>query len=420
MENDQSDLKEYLASRVLISNPLSKLVRESTRGDGFRTPVEILQQPFLWRDTAARMVGHAGPLRRFLERAGLYRKADRPYILFTGAGTSDYAGLSLVDLFRERFGTLAENYPTTRITACPNNGLIRDRPYVMIHFARSGNSPESRAVLEMALRRRDADVRHIVITCNRDGDLANVARLHEGLVYLIVLDEATHDNALAMTSSFTSMVVAAQAITHLSDMGSFSDLIDRIASAAEHLIDAHAGRISDLAATDMERAFFLGNNDLFGAAAECALKLQELTSGDVVAKSDDPLGFRHGPISAVGCNSLVTLLLSEDPFTRRYELDVVLQYQQAFHDMCAQAVLLTASDPGPQIKSWIKVFTYDPEGKFRIPPLFQVNIAVLFGQMLGMFASLHGGHNVDDPSGSTPLYSRTVQGVTVYELDAVA
>ena len=85
-----------------------------------------------------------------------------PPVVLAGAGTSHYIGLSVVDLFRQQFCTSCTSKPTTRMTANPDLYLEGDRPSLMIHFARSGNSPESRAVLEAGLQRMGDQGRHLV------------------------------------------------------------------------------------------------------------------------------------------------------------------------------------------------------------------------------------------------------------------
>ena len=48
------------------------------------------------------------------------------------------------------------------------------RKYFLVHFARSGNSPESVGTFVLG-EQSEADVKHIVITCNKNGHLAKAA-----------------------------------------------------------------------------------------------------------------------------------------------------------------------------------------------------------------------------------------------------
>jgi tagatose-6-phosphate ketose/aldose isomerase len=204
-------------------------------------------------------------------------------------------------------------------------------------------------------------------------------------------------------------------------MEGFVDLIDRLAAAAEAFIADGADQIDSLVDVDhLRRVVFLGNGDLFGAASESALKVQELTAGAIIAKSEDPLAFRHGPVSAVDANTLVTFFLSADPYTRRYELDVLNQYRSAFHALGARTAVLAADTSEFAVRDGMTALTYDQGGVHRIPRLHQVNLAVLFGQMLGLFASYRMGYDVDEPTSNSGLYARTVQGVQLYDYRAGA
>ena len=49
----------------------------------------------------------------------------------------------------------------------------------------------------------------------------------------------------------------------------------------------------------------------------------ELSDGKVVALAETPLGFRHGPKTIVNGKTLVVMFLSNDPYARRYEMDLL-------------------------------------------------------------------------------------------------
>lgn len=415
MQLHDESIAEYLTRSRDRSHVLNRLSGEDGAASGMvHTPREVMQQPYLWRDTARRMQRLERRLRPFLENAGLYDAKCKPAVIMTGAGTSDYVGLSLVDLLRQKLGTFTANWPTTRITACPDVFLESSLKMVMIHFARSGNSPESSAVLKMALDLRPGDVQHVVITCNADGELARIARAHPDRVFLIELKEESNDRGLAMTSSFSSMLVAGQALGYFDDLDEFVEQTDHIAAAAEYVIETFSDTIHDLATPDVDRVFYLGNNDLYGAAIESALKVQELTVGRIVAKGEDTLAFRHGPISATDENSLICFYLSASKHTRRYELDVLEQYRGAFQALGTR--VLVFGESVDNIRGWERLTTlsYGSATKRNIPPLNQATLAVLVGQLFGVFAAYRRGVNVDNPSMATALYSRTVQGVKIY------
>lgn len=404
---------EYIQAVSHGDHDLARLLNHPDENQGsVHTPREIAQQPFLWRRTAHQLTRQSSDLRQFLDSAGLYASDDPAQLIFAGAGSSDYVGQSIADLLRVRLGTSTTNWPTTRLTVAPDALLKSQRKSVLVHFSRSGNSPESTATFQWVLKHRREATSQLIITCNGEGELAQRARRHPEHAYLIVLDEAANDEGLAMTSSFTSMVVAGQALAYLDRMEEFEEIIDRVSAAAEHILAHYTDSLSRLAGNIGERAFYLGNNDLLGAATESALKVQELTAGGIVAQGEDTMAFRHGPISAVDRDTLICFFLSSDPSIRRYETDVLDQFRGAFSEIGAHTI--TVGPNGLENRSSNGVLSIE-YGDQEIPPYFQVGPAVLVGQLLGLFAAHGRGCNVDDPSKDKALYSRTVQGVRLYD-----
>jgi tagatose-6-phosphate ketose/aldose isomerase len=110
-----------------------------------------------------------------------------------------------------------------------------------------------------AAHRSDPEVHHLIITCNADGELAARAR---GLrsAHLLILPDAVNDRGFAMTSSFSSMLLAAAQ--------SATALLSQARPLAERLV-----------AREFRRVVYLGSNELRGLAREAALKLLELTDG---------------------------------------------------------------------------------------------------------------------------------------------
>lgn len=415
-KQEDASLTEYIRKVSNSDHDLARLLNRPDQNPGsVHTPREIAQQPFLWRRTV-RQINHQRPeLRQFLESAGLYGSEDRAHLIFAGAGSSDYVGRSIADLLRVRLDTPATNWPTTRLTVAPKPLLRSRQNSVLVHFARSGNSPESTATFKWVRKHRRETTRQLVITCNGEGELAQRARRHPQHAYLLVLDEAANDEGLAMTSSFTSMVVSGQALAYLDRMEEFKEVIDRVSAVAEHVLAHFTDSLSALARDIGGRAFYLGNNDLLGGAAEAALKVQELTAGGIVAQEEDTMAFRHGPISAVDRGTLICFFLSSDAYIRRYEMDVLDQFREAFNEIGAHIVTFGPSDRATSRSNGVLSIGY---GDRRIPPYFQVAPAVLVGQLLALFAAHNRGLNVDDPSKEKALYNRTVQGVTLYDAPA--
>ena len=280
------------------------------------TAREIAQQPAMLRKTQAMLLADKVALGGFL-RPLLDSAATR--VILSGAGTSAFIGECLAPHFAASLPCRLEAVATTDLVAAPHLYFERDAPTLLVSFGRSGDSPESVAALELA-DQFVTNVQHLVITCNRQGALARKAAA-SGRGKVILLPEATLDQSFAMTSSFSCMLVAAQSA--LSGIDSLSARVDRIASAVETVIATQSQTMKSFAARSYERVVYLGSHVFKGLAREAALKLLELTDGGAIAIHDTPLGFRHGPKTIVNARTLVVIFLSNHPYTRRYDLDLL-------------------------------------------------------------------------------------------------
>jgi tagatose-6-phosphate ketose/aldose isomerase len=280
------------------------------------TAREIAQQPAMLRKTHAALAVGKDALDGFL-RPLLDRAATR--VILTGAGTSSFIGECLAPWLAARLPCRVEAIPTTDLVSAPYLYFEAGTPTLLVSFGRSGDSPESVAALDLA-NQLVGEIHHLAITCNRDGALARkIGTAGHGMA--ILLPEETNDRSFAMTSSFSCMTYAGLAA--LSGIERMGARVDRVGHAVETVIAAQAGAMRTLAGRGYERVVYLGSHIFKGLAREAALKLLELTDGGLVAAYDSPLGFRHGPKTMINGRTLVVIFLSNDAYTRRYDVDLL-------------------------------------------------------------------------------------------------
>lgn len=368
------------------------------------TPAEIYQQPEMWLETLKLLEAQKDGILQYLGD-----DRDRKFLL-TGAGTSAFIGLCLEGLFNKVSDFEARAVGTTEIITDPEAYFLAGEKYFLVHFARSGNSPESVGTFVLGEESR-ADIKHIVITCNKDGQLAEMGRRTEGRSLLLLLPEKTNDKSLAMTSSFSSMVIAGQYLASVKDASGYSGICQQIAVAGRKILESAMNGLEALCNESFERAVFLGSNTLYGCAKECHLKLQEETDGKVVGKFDTFLGLRHGPEAVVHDNTIVVYLLSEDPLVRRYELDLMNGVQRKGIGMKKVAVCKQADE---EVRAASDIVI---EHGCDVPDDYQSPAYVIVGQALGVFRSLAYGLKPDSPS-EAGVISRVVQGVRIYDRPA--
>jgi tagatose-6-phosphate ketose/aldose isomerase len=392
-------------------NPLQRVLAleagEKARLGIEATPAEIAQQPEMWRDTARRFAESAPAMRALLAQVGLPGAGAE--VVFSGAGTSDFVGRCVQGPVGQALGTRCLAIPTTDIVTHPQYAFPADRPGVMVSFARSGNSPESLAAVEIALAERPS-IRHLVITCNGEGELATRAATLDDWAVTLVLHPRTNDRGLAMTSSFSSMVVAGLGLAYLDRVEEYVALVDQMAAAGETMLAAMPEVAERLVKRGPERACFLGSGSAYGAAVESHLKLQEMTDGQLICLCETFLGIRHGPRAAIRGNTLVVCFVASDPQVRRYELDLIRSNRE---QRVGMAHLIVADRETGLRELADEVIAFDPEGRLGLPDHMLAPVYTIAGQLLGLFASLERGLKPDAPSAGGVIH-RVVQGVTIY------
>jgi tagatose-6-phosphate ketose/aldose isomerase len=196
----------------------------------------------------------------------------------------------------------------------------------------------------------------------------------------------------------------------LSPTGDCGDLAERLAAAAEQVL-AESDILTGLAARGYDRVVYLGSGPLGGLARESALKLLELTAGDVVSYYDTALGFRHGPKAVLRERTLVVVYLSNDAYTRRYDEDIAEELRAAIGNDNVLVVAARNGNSPADTDAW------------RISGLDDVNDAALalplavIAQVLALQFSLELGLTPDNPFPDGEV-NRVVQGVTIHPLPA--
>ncbi|WP_072690547.1 SIS domain-containing protein [Rhodococcus marinonascens] len=371
-----------------------------TAGRDTATNREIIQQPEIWRQTARYIRDHREEINAFLTPQ-LSREGLR--IIFTGAGTSSFAGEIAAPALARKLSRRIEAIATTDLVSNPANYLAEDIPTLLVSFARSGNSPESGAATGIADQIL-SDVSHLIITCDPAGDLyRDHSRKPNSLILL--MPERSNDEGFAMTSSFTSMLLASLLVFH----GDNDSAVESVAAAADSLI-ASRETIQSLVARDAERIVYIGSGPLTGLARESALKLLELTAGRIVTYFDSALGFRHGPKAVLNDKTLAVVYVSSDPYTRRYDEDIISELRASLGTDRVVTISCKSSSTASEL-SWV---LDDVEG---VDDVYLALAYVVFAQLFGLHYSVHLGATPDNPFPGGDV-NRVVQGVRIHPLFA--
>ena len=368
---------------------------------GAYTESEIWGQPDLWYKVYEKAVDESQALGSFLEVAISNTNLN---IVLTGAGSSAFIGLSLVGSYNRHLKKLTTAVSTTDLVTHPLDFISSDVPLLLISFARSGNSPESVAATVIA-DQICSKVYHLIITCDSTGSLAKIET--KSSKYVFVLPIEANDKSLAMTGSYSGMLLTGLLIARLNTIRELKTQINILHIYAKKLLN-QADAFRKIAELNFERAVFLGSGPLNGTATESHLKVQELTDGRIICKKDSYLGFRHGPKVVINPNTLVFLLFSNQTYVFDYESDLLNEIIAGQKPLYIAGLIESDSlKVQPD-----KLFVLSDDGN-KLDEDFLPVCFILPAQMIGYYKSLQMGLDPDKPSASGAI-SRVVKGVTIY------
>ncbi|MDB8658247.1 SIS domain-containing protein [Streptococcus anginosus] len=371
------------------------------------TTREIYQQPQVWQIAFENYKAQADEIAAFLNN--IDEKYDYIKVILTGAGTSAYVGETLLPYFRKIYDERKWNFnaiATTDVVANPLAYLHKEVPTILVSFARSGNSPESVAVVDLA---KDIveELYQITITCAAEGKLAQQA--HGDERNLLLLQPApSNDAGFAMTSSFTSMMLTALLVFDKTDLVTKEEKISALIALSQEMLDS-AAAIQKMVSLDYNRVIYLGAGPFFGLAHEAQLKILELTAGQVATMYESPVGFRHGPKSLVNEKTVVVVFGSTDSYTKLYDLDLVREV--AGDEIARKVILLT--DQKEDLENVEQVIFSSQQ---LADDVYRVFLYIVYGQLFALLTALKVNNRPDTPS-PTGTVNRVVQGVIIHSFD---
>jgi tagatose-6-phosphate ketose/aldose isomerase len=402
-----------MGGKSTVANPLRTLLdlpeQEKAERGLQHTPREIWQQPDTWSKTYALCQDRRDELNGVLRRAGIGRgNTSSPIVYTVGAGTSDYTGRALAPLLRQRWGCEVWAIPSTTLLTEFDDFHRPGREYLWISFSRSGESPEGVALLERALARH-REIRHLVITCNPQGPMAQLCARYADRAFALVLDDSANDRGLAMTSSFTNMVLAGQCVGHLEDDTRFGEIVAQMSETGRQFLPAAAEAAEAMTLLGCTRACFVGAGVLRAVADESGLKVVELSAGNVTTLAETPLGLRHGPLSSVDGHTLFVAFLSSESRRRGYELDLLREIDRKRLGRVRAVITAGAVD---DVSSLVD-YSLSLNKAENFPDHYRPVLDVMLGQLIGLFASMRSGLKPDQPSPSGTI-TRVVAPIKLY------
>jgi len=392
-------------------NELSRLLElsevEKAKRGLVHTPGEIAHQPDTWTRTFELFLSQRESIQKFLSTAGVTGGGTSEVIVYlVGAGTSDYTGRAISCLLQQKWQCEVIAVPSTDLLTHMDQMILPGRKYLWISFSRSGDSSEGVAVLEKA-RERYSDIYHIVISCNPDGRMLKDSAGDPKMLGICMIDEA-NDRGLAMTSSFSNMVIFGQCLAHLNAIDVYETVLRKLVAAGKSLLPRAADCAASVAKQGYTKACFVGSGTLREVARESALKVLEMTAGKTLTMTESALGLRHGPMAALDDQSLFVCFLSGDKRVQGYERDLLREI--GTKKIARRRVVVGGSELTTD--SYAEDYLA-PAGVIGIADEYRAPVDVIFGQLLGLFSSIQWKLMPDSPSPGGVI-TRVVEKVNIY------
>ncbi|ASW42284.1 SIS domain-containing protein [Clostridium isatidis] len=369
------------------------------------TITEIRQQPKLWEETYNIVKSNEEKIKTFLNK----KLKSNTRIVLTGAGTSDYVGDTIYLYLAKKLNLRVEAIASTDIVSNPAEFIEEDVPTILVSYARSGNSPESVGAYDL-FEENVKDIAQLVITCNKDGELAKRA-VNSDDNLCILMPEASNDKSFAMTSSFSCMLLATLLIFDIDNLNETKKYVDIVVKQGNYILENRWQDVQELVNLDAKRVVYLASGVLKGLVQEMCLKNLELTSGRVVSLSEGVLGFRHGPKSIINDETLVIFMNSTNKYTNLYDMDLI---REIHNDVGNHKLAVISYTKNEELNGLCDKYI-EIDGK-EIPEVYTAFNYMLFGQMFGLFNSMRLGISPDNPRPDGTV-NRVVKGVIIHKYD---
>lgn len=366
--------------------------------DAINTYSEIFSQGEKWLKVYELYEERKAKIDEFLAKLG-----DDVRVIFTGAGTSEYVGNIASEYLKNNGKYRFESIATTDLVSAPYLHFNKKQKTLLVSFARSGNSPESLAAVELGEQIVD-DFYNLALTCAPDGKLA-LKLADDEKSFVFIEPEGTNDKGFAMTSSFSCMLLSALLI--FDERNDKKELVDKLSDTTEKIL-ADAEKIEGLVDFDFNRIIYLGSGPLYKLSNEARLKVLELTAGEVASLYESSMGFRHGPKSFVDENTLIVSFISSNPYTRDYDLDILNEI--AADKIAPKVIAVANTDIEGDFDKLVYENDVDNDVYLALP-------YVIVAQLISLITSLRVGNTPDNPSKSGTV-NRVVKGVTIHPYNA--
>jgi glucosamine--fructose-6-phosphate aminotransferase (isomerizing) len=259
------------------------------------TKQEIFSQPQAWRDALAALEGLASELKGLAEKG--YSQ-----VIFTGCGSTYYLSIAGAALLGGLASLPSRGLPASEVWQNPQLYFRPGERALLVAVSRSGETTETLRACETFSRLKLGDI--LTFSCYPGRALAAAGEVN-------VLLPSGQEESVAQTRAFSTLYLGTLYLAALwAKQEKVIQALPKLSATCSQMFEAYASTVQALGADlGLERFYFLGSAYRYGLACEVSLKMKEMT-----LSHSEPfhfLEFRHGPMSMVNRQTLITGLISQ-------------------------------------------------------------------------------------------------------------
>lgn len=265
----------------------------------------------------------------------LFKVREYDDVVFIGAGSSYHLATSAAATFQAVTGESAFAVPSSEIAFFHRYHLKKERKYIAVFFSRSGMTTETLEALNVVKTNYRAAT--VAISCSPASSLCKQTDISFPVKNCI-------EQSCIMTKSFTGMLfVSYMFAAAYGEKYTNITYLEELGNEGRSSLEWQRRVIDEIALKcPMDRTTVLGGGPMYGLAAECALKLDEVAL--LRTKVYSPLELRHGPHAAIGSGDFVILFHSNSAAAQELSLAAEMKTRGA-------KVLIITEKSGPEIEN---------------------------------------------------------------------
>jgi len=204
------------------------------------------------------------------------------------------------------------------------------------------------------------------------------------------------------------MIIMGHCLANAWSIADYKPVLEQLVLAASDLLLIAAQRAEELSARNFARICFVGGGSLASVARESALKVVEMTAGQIKTMSETLLGLRHGPMAALDQETLFVCFVSGDRRRAQYARDLLQEIGEK--DVVAERIAVGLKSVEPDFSSACDL--YLPINA-DLDDVYRPVLDVIFGQLLGLYCSVAHRLRPDSPSAGGVI-NRVVRKFRIY------